>query len=137
MSEWTVDTLREHVFAMFGEKDRAVQAALASQKELATMALENSNRAVAKAETATERRFEGVNEFRETLADQQRTLMPRAEAELQLNTMEKKSIEVEKRIAALEARGRGFFSGWGWAVAIVGAVATILGVLLNFKRGAP
>jgi len=53
------------------ERDKSTLAALAAQKE-----------AVNKAEASSEKRFEGVNEFRSTLSDQQRTLMPRAEAEV-------------------------------------------------------
>ena len=52
----------------FMDSERAVGAALAAAKE-----------AVLKAETASERRFEGVNEFRAQLNDQARTFMGRNE----------------------------------------------------------
>jgi len=44
-------------------------------------AFASSDRAITKAETATEKRFAGVNEFRAQLTDQAATFMPRQEAE--------------------------------------------------------
>ena len=50
--------------------------------EATKSALAAADRAVTKAESATEKRFEGVNEFRNTLSDQQRTFIPRQEVDL-------------------------------------------------------
>ena len=71
-SEWTVETLKAHYDQRFIDQDRAVQAALNA-----------AEKAVTKAETASEKRFDAVNEFRAQLADQAQTFIPRAEAELQ------------------------------------------------------
>lgn len=107
VSEWTVDTLREHVLALFGEKDRAVQ----------------------KLETATEKRFEGVNEFRAQLADQQRTLMPRQESELRMNAQDRVIDDLRIRLTTLEGRRAGVVGGWGWAVAVVMLAFAVYAVL--------
>jgi acyl transferase domain-containing protein len=112
VSEWTVDTLHAHVVALFGEKDRAVQ----------------------KLETATEKRFEGVNEFRAQLADQQRTLMPRQEAELRLGALDHDQEALEQRLAALENKSRGFSGGWGWAVGVIGLIAIVVSLFLALRR---
>jgi TolA-binding protein len=72
-----IDLHFQRVDERFLAQEKAVAAALAAAKE-----------AVAKAEAASEKRFEGVNEFRGTLSDQQRTLMPRAEAEMRMGQME-------------------------------------------------
>jgi hypothetical protein len=53
-----------------------------------------ADRAVAKAEAASERRFESVNEFRATLADQATQLMPRAEAEARILALADKLSEL-------------------------------------------
>jgi hypothetical protein len=42
---------------------------------------------VSKAELAADKRFESVNEFRQTLTDQQQTFMPRLEAAERMNSM--------------------------------------------------
>jgi len=103
MSQWTLVTLREYVLAIIQTNDAryserfessqtalnaaltaqqtAMQTAFTAQKLSVDAALAAADRAVNKAEVASEKRFEGVNEFRGTLQDQQRTLMPRAEAE--------------------------------------------------------
>jgi hypothetical protein len=89
-SGWTVDTLGAHLQRQHNDlitrlderhvaDDRAVQSALASAKE-----------AVIKAEVASEKRFEAVNEFRSTLADQATRLLPRAEADARFKAIEDK-----------------------------------------------
>ena len=48
-----------------------------------------------KAEIATEKRFESMNEFRQQLSDQARTFMPRAESESQHTALNDKLIAME------------------------------------------
>lgn len=57
MSEWTLDTFKEHVDQRFTDQDKAVSAALQAAKE-----------AVIKAETAADKRFELLNELRNGVA---------------------------------------------------------------------
>lgn len=52
-----------------------------AQAEKVALALAAADKAVSKAETATEKRFESVNEFRGQLNDQSRQFMPRSEAD--------------------------------------------------------
>lgn len=51
-----------------------------SQAAQVAIALDASKEAIIKAETANEKRFDSVNEFRQTLTDQARTFMARTEA---------------------------------------------------------
>lgn len=123
MSEWTVDTLKEHVLRLLDEKDRAIAAALSS-----------AERANAKAEAATEKRFEGVNEFRAALADQQRTLMPRNEAEIRMSGTDTILAALQRRMAAVEGRSQGFTGGWGWAVGVFGLIALVVSLIMTLRR---
>jgi hypothetical protein len=66
-----------------------------------TLALAAADKAVTKAEIATEKRFEGVNEFRATLADQAARLMPREEASSKFSNIEKDISALEKDIQKL------------------------------------
>ncbi len=68
----------------------AQQTALTAQKLAVEAALEAADHAVSKAEVSTDKRFESVNEFRATLADQQSTFMPRPEAMALLKSIEDK-----------------------------------------------
>jgi hypothetical protein len=65
---WTLDTLYLHIERRFADQQDAVGAALRA-----------AEKATDKADAASEKRFEGVNEFRETLKDQQSTFITRTE----------------------------------------------------------
>lgn len=58
------------------------------QKELTAQALASADKAVQKAEVAAEKRFESVNEFRSTLADQQSGLATKIEVNLRFIALE-------------------------------------------------
>jgi hypothetical protein len=81
----------------------AIDQALASAKEAVAAALAAADRAVSKSEMAADKRFESVNEFRSTLSDQQRLLMPRSEAELMLKTLSDKLEVLRVELASLGA----------------------------------
>ena len=146
MSEWTVDTLREHTEALFASADQryvqrftsaddAVNAAFLAQKTAIDAALAAADRAVAKAETAAEKRFEGVNEFRAQLADQQRTLMPRAEADIEFRSLREKLDALLGRIEALtlkieraDGKGSGLQAGWLYLIGGIGLIGSLVGI---------
>ena len=72
--------LREYVDIRFDAQEKAVAAALAAQERAVAAALAAAKEAVSKAESATERRFENSNEWRNTVETLQRTYMPRTES---------------------------------------------------------
>jgi len=98
--------------------------------------------AVTKAEVATERRFEGVNEFRSTLSDQQRSFMPRSEAEALLRGINDKIDEQGKRMTELVSERKGQRLGstavWGITAGVIGIVLFLFGIATFFlNRNAP
>lgn len=115
-------TLREYVDVRFEAQEKAVQAALAA-----------ADRATAKAETASEKRFEGVNEFRASLSDQSRLLMPRAESEQIVKSLEAKIAALEERVSARDNRGLGMGALAGWIVAGIATVGALLAMLQRRK----
>ena len=110
-------SLREYVDIRFDAQEKAVLSALAA-----------ADRAVAKAEAASERRFESVNEFRAALSDNTRSLMPRTEAEQQLKSMHDSIEKLTERVGKIEARGQGVASGWSLLVAGIGIVAAVVSI---------
>ncbi len=104
----------------------AISAALIAQKEAVVAAMTSAKEAVLKAEIASEKRFDGVNEFRAALADQQRSLMPRQECEVQIKGLSDKI----DRLNASELENRsgkhGIKEGWGAAAGVVGLLFTFL-----------
>ncbi len=107
-------------------QETAMRTALAAQEKLVSAALESAVKAVTKAETASEKRFEGVNEFRAALSDQQRNLMSRTEASALLQGMQDKLADITTRIDRGEGRGSGLQAGWGYLVTAIGLLLTIL-----------
>jgi len=104
-------------------------ASMRAQQESTNLALAAADRAVSKAEVAAERRFESVNEFRNTLSDQQRTLMPRAEAENRLGALAEKIGVLEGFRTETLSRGMGTKEGWGSAVGVVAFVLSIISLM--------
>jgi hypothetical protein len=79
-----VETLRSALDAMSQLTDAklsGLRTLIDTQAEKVALALASADKAVSKAESATERRFEGVNEFRQTLSDQAREFVTRREFE--------------------------------------------------------
>lgn len=84
------------------------RALIDSQAEKVALALAASDKAVNKAELATEKRFEAVNEFRGQLNDQAARLLERREAEARFAAMgiqiDSTAYRGNERLAAVESR---------------------------------
>jgi hypothetical protein len=113
-NQWTIQTLKEHYDYVLKERDEKI-----NQK------FESLELAVLKAEQATEKRFESVNEFRSQLADQGRTFIARTEYEAGhkelTNRVDELKMEIEK-INNLKSGGNII-----WAYVITG-VSLIVGI---------
>jgi hypothetical protein len=120
LAGWSTETALDHVLAIVNEKDahirtlidgndkryeerflasqKALELGLAGTKTEIGAALVSADRAVQKAEVATEKRFESVNEFRGTLDNQQRTLIPRSEVDVIKMSLEEKIAQLTKTL---------------------------------------
>ncbi len=85
MTEDEKITIKAYVDQRFLDYDRAIKTAM-----------EAAERATLRANDASDRRFEAVNEFRAAMSDQQRTLMGRSE-------YEQGHRNLQDRLASLEA----------------------------------
>lgn len=111
--EKMLDEREERTKERFTAMDRSVSAALAS-----------SDKAISKAETATEKRFDGVNEFRDTLRDQAATLLSRSEYLIQHKALEARFTQIEDKVLTIENRTIGKREGLSFVGQIVlGAIA--------------
>lgn len=63
-------SLREYLMAQITAAERRADLRFEAMKEQVAAAFASSQRAIDKADMATEKRFEGVNEFRAALSDQ-------------------------------------------------------------------
>jgi hypothetical protein len=140
-------SLREFLQAHVNAVDRRLEGEIRALKELwhiehvglqeqLKSAIDGIDRAVTKAETANERRFEGVNEFRSTLSDQQRQFIPRLEVEAVLEGINQKIAEQEKRMAADSGERKGTRMGsaavWGIAAMVFALILTSLSIAAFF-----
>lgn len=134
---WSVETALDHLLALIASNDRRYEERFAAQeralevgfiaaREAVNAALTSADRAVQKAETAAERRFDSVNEFRSTLADQQRTLIPRAEVDVLMRAFTEKIDRLQTQVDSVRAEARekdsrqsGSSLGWAAAIALV------------------
>ncbi len=101
-----------------------------------TLALAAADKAVTKAETATEKRFEGVNEFRQTLADQANTLLPRSEANNRFENLDMEIKRLGREIQSrrdLEDAAARQTKGWFIPMCVIGLV-TLANVVVTIFR---
>jgi len=95
------------VLNVMKERDDRYSVSLKSMDEINKMSLANSKEAINKAEIATEKRFDSVNEFRGTLADQAAKLMPTQEANARFKVYDDKIEDVKNQLAVLREKGTG------------------------------
>ena len=111
-ADWTIESLKEYFEAKLSAQNKAVQ----------------------KAEIAMDSRLQGMNEFRQSLADQSQTMMPRAEYTVQHASLSEKIDSLATRIAALENLDKGKRvnqAGLGaLATIIIIAVGTFVNIIL-------
>lgn len=129
--DWLKDVM-ETRFASVGDRFAAVEretarALSAIQAETAS-ALKYSEKAVEKAEMASEKRFEGVNEFRAALNDNARLLMPRVEAEQRFNGLSDKIDVLTKKVSDRDQQKIGAGNIWAYIVGAIGALSILWSV---------
>jgi hypothetical protein len=140
--EWTVKTLRVLIEAndlrysqRFAAQSEALSAAFTAQQNAVNAALTAADRAVQKAETASEKRFDAVNEFRQSLNDQSRLLMPRAECEQMLKamkeTVDKLETSVSQRRDITAGVKEGSKDSWSTMAAIAAIFISVLAVIVS------
>lgn len=103
---------------------------------------EAQEKALAKAEVATEKRFDGVNEFRQTLTDQAGTFALKAQVDVQIKALESKmdtqfksldnKIDVLAGLASTGVgRSVGLNAAWGYILSGVMALVAVAAFFLK------
>jgi hypothetical protein len=111
---WTLDTLEKYL-----------SSRIESIKDNTSIAMAAADKAVSKAETAAEKRFDSVNEFRNAMKDQQTTFADKAQTDFRLGVIEKtlekaSGVSLGVSIAAAAAAG---------LIAAIASVVTIEAIL--------
>lgn len=143
-------------------QDREFHEHLEQYRNETGLAFDASKEAITKAEIATEKRFDSVNEFREQLADQAtrfmprseaeaaiaratervqeitaagHLLMPRAEADSALDRNEERIQELTDRLNRSEGKGIGLNASWVYILSALAALGTIVSLYVAFRGG--
>jgi len=117
---WTVLSLKEYVCGIFQEYSNKVD-----------LRFDLLDKAVTKAEMATDKRFDSVNEFRAQLADQSRTFIPRVEAELTHRQFEDRINLLKESIDRIEARKEGGNITWLYIVAVLSILFSVSAIIID------
>ena len=115
----------------FDAQQEAVSAALLAAKEAVANALSAAKEAVIKAEVASEKRFEAVNEFRRTLSDQASNFLSKDAAEVRFKALEELAGKNVSRLDAIAAAKMGAGDNWVWIIGVIG----IIGIIASFIFG--
>jgi hypothetical protein len=100
------------------------------QAEKSVTLLASSDKAISKAEVATEKRFESVNEFRQTLSDQTKSFISKVEFEALRDTTGAQIAGMSSRLDKIEGKAVGFNAGWIYLLGGLSAVGTVGSVIV-------
>lgn len=100
-------------------------------KEYFDQRLKDLDKAVIKAETAAEKRFESVNEFRLQLGDQAANFMTRREYQASHDALTEKINDLTARVDKKEGTGEGLNKGWVILLGAIGAFTGIAALILS------
>ena len=116
------------------ERDRYYNSRFEAAKDSITIALTAAEKAVAKAEVASEKRQDASNEIRAAMIDQQKNLANKGETELRFSMIEQKVEDLSKFRYSTTGHSKGISEFWGWIVAGVAALGAYLHwILLGTK----
>lgn len=113
----------QHIREIMDERDRRYQERFEASEKAVQAALASAKEAVLKAEMSVDKRIELLNELREGVATAE-----------QLEALEKIVAELAKRLDRAEGAGQGRGAMFGWMIAAVGAMVTIMTAVLIFTR---
>jgi hypothetical protein len=128
--DWTTGTAlrymqmqHDDLVVLLDERHTAQQAAISA-------ALASAKEAVTKAETANERRFDSVNEFRQTLSDQTNTFLPRPEYEAAHSRVVEQVRDLSSRMDREGGADAARATSQARLFAVIASIGGMLGVLV-------
>jgi hypothetical protein len=130
---WTLGTLRLYLEALIeGLKDTVtslsdrVNDRFVAIEKAVNVAIASADRATTKAEVSADERFKGVNEFRQTLSDQARDLMPRLESEANYKSLRERVEKLESKKDLDAGHTTGIKDSLAIIVAVISLIATVI-----------
>lgn len=126
-------SVRDHLEVLIRDLETRLLIEINCQKESVKQSLIFSERAIEKAEVATQSKFNSVNEFRGMVDDVVRTMMPRGEYSSIHEALVQRMDDLVKRVDGISisinekmASGQGFQKSW----AMIAAAVSMIGMLI-------
>lgn len=126
----TLRELEQRLQAM----ERLSQSRRQADKDFLTAIAAASERAISKVETATDKRFESVNDFRASLENNARMLMPRIESEKEVHALNKKIELLTATVNSRTERGVGISQSLSTFLAIAALLISAATFFVNFSK---
>lgn len=130
-------SLREYLTALISAAERRSDARFEAMKDMVQTAFSEAQKAIDKAEAATDKRLEGMNEFRDTLSDQANNFVTKDALDaltLRLEAMITRNRQdldqLSKRIDTREGEIKGSRLTWGNMAALLASFAVVIGLLV-------
>jgi hypothetical protein len=101
------------------------------QKHAIELALAGLDRAVSKAEVAVDKRFDSVNEFRQTLSDQARDFASNQAVDIRFGTAFEKLAGLDSSVRAIQAKESGFNAAWVVVFSLIVAGSAVAALVLT------
>jgi len=114
----------------FESLEKSIALTLSALERSNNAALTAAKEAVIKAEVAAEKRFDSVNEFRNTLKDQQGTLATKTDMDTRFRYVEQKLAEIDARLN--KTSGGLDAATWIWA-AVISFAGLVMGMLGAYR----
>jgi len=146
VSGWTVDTLHSHMDTQFRDLKEMLNERFESQQSMVQNALLSAEKAVVKAESASEKRFDAVNEFRQQLGDQAASFASRNEVEIKIKSIverieqetqrtTERLAEINKRLDQTQGKAGGISATMLYVFMIVAALGTVVSLWVALNGG--
>ena len=136
------DRCAHRLEANMAERDRYYLAQIQALKEAVCSAMADADKALSKAETASEKRFDSVNEFRAALTDNNTNFVRHdyynerhSSLEVRVDNVNEKVNELLRRWEATKGRGGAFSDIGGWIIALITSGIAIMAVAVHWIRG--
>jgi len=118
------------VRAEIAANDRLYLSMIEANAEKVALALTASDKALGKAETASEKRFDAVNEFRQQLADQTATFPARTEVDAITLRLTERIQELTDRVNKMGGREQGVQENKASIIAAIGVMGVLISIIV-------
>jgi hypothetical protein len=119
---------------MLAERDKDIQHQFEAVRSAVGAALAATEKAVLKAEAATEKRFDNVNEFRGILTDQTAKFPTRTEVDQRFVGIEEAIAQNRSRLDRIEGSSSGRGGSWTTLVQLVGLLGSLIAIGIALTR---